>query len=90
MLRTIRQRAGQLARTQGPAGLSPRARRLTALAAAVAGGLAMPLLAGACSVSVGPLQHRTSSYSAASRCGPWSCVRTWGACTLPAGPRAAR
>jgi hypothetical protein len=33
------------------------------LAAAVAGALAVPLLAGACSVSVGPLQHRTSSYS---------------------------
>jgi len=65
MLRAIRKRAGQLARTQGPAGLSPRARRLAALAAAVAGGLAMPLLAGACSVSVGPLQHRTSSYSVA-------------------------
>jgi len=66
MLRAIRKRAGQLARTQGPAGLSPRARRLAALAAAVAGGLAMPLLAGACSVSVGPLQHRTSNYSVAS------------------------
>jgi len=66
MLRAIRKRAGQLARTQVPAGLSPRARRLAALAAAVAGGLAMPLLAGACSVSVGPLQHRTSNYSVAS------------------------
>jgi hypothetical protein len=41
--------------------MSSRAGRLAALA--VAGGLAMPLLAGACSVSVGPLQHRTSSYS---------------------------
>jgi hypothetical protein len=49
MLRTIRQRAGQPARTQGPAGLSPRARRRAALT--VAGGLAMPLLAGACSGS---------------------------------------
>jgi hypothetical protein len=51
--------------------MSPRARRLAALAAAVAGGLAVPLLAGACSVSVGPLQHRTSSYSVA---GPLSAL----------------
>jgi hypothetical protein len=43
--------------------MSSRAGRLAALA--VAGGLAMPLLAGGCSVSVGPLQHRTSSYSVA-------------------------
>ena len=43
--------------------MSPRAGRLAALA--VAGGLALPLFAGACSVSVGPLQHRTSSYSVA-------------------------
>lgn len=65
MLRTISRRAGQLARTRGPASMSPRARRRAALAAAVACGLAMPLLTGACSVSVGPLQHRTSSYSVA-------------------------
>ena len=47
--------------------MSPQARRLAGLARglAVAGGLAMPLLAGACSVSVGSLQHRTSSYSVA-------------------------
>jgi len=44
-------------------GCTMRAGRLAALA--VAGGLALPLLAGACSVSVGPLQHRTSSYSVA-------------------------
>jgi len=37
----------------------------TRTALAVAGALAIPLLAGACSVSVGPLQHRTSSYSVA-------------------------
>lgn len=43
--------------------MSSRAIRLAARA--VAGSLTMPLLAGACSVSVGPLQHRTSSYSAA-------------------------
>ena len=51
--------------------MSSRARRLAALAAAVAGGVALPLLAGACSVSVGPLQHRTSSYSVA---GPLSAL----------------
>lgn len=43
--------------------MSSRAGRLAAFT--VAAGLAMPLLAGACSVSVGPLQHRTSSYSVA-------------------------
>ena len=80
-------RAEQLARATGT-GMSSRAGRLAALA--VAGGLAIPLLAGACSVSAGPLQHRTSSYSVAGPLQSLVVHAMWGTSTSRARLRAAR